>query len=160
MSIISKLAMTGFVLFFLVTPTSHASNFGLFQTSTYSTAPRFTGGGLVIGMGNGKMTFQTGGAYVTQTLAGTDSHHLIVPLWIRVRLAQALFIRFGGNVNYQTDQILPGQRALDFGALGGAGFDIPLGRTYGLVVAADYQYSILNGNNQVLGWVGLRFGRP
>lgn len=175
MSFFSRSTLAICFLFLFISPSSHATNIGFFQTSSYSMPSpssntggfRFAGGGMIIGMGHGKMTFQTGGAYITQVLNGADSAHLFIPLWLRIRIAQSLFMRLGGNLNYQLDRIIPTVRALDFGVLAGAGLDIPLGRTYGLVVAADYQYSLANlasagtlNNHQILGWVGLRFGRP
>lgn len=159
-----------------LTPTlAQATTVSFFQATSYSMPSpttntgglRFTGGGMLLGLGKGKITVQTGGAYVTQVLNGADSGHLVIPLLVRFRLAQSLFVRAGADINYQIDRVSPAVRALDYGLMGGVGIDVPLSFSMGLVVAADYHYSLANtaaaGNlnqNQILGSVGLRFGRP
>ncbi|MCM0606694.1 MAG: hypothetical protein KA715_11435 [Xanthomonadaceae bacterium] len=156
-------------------PESQATTVSFYQGSTYSLPSpsgnsgglRLQGGGMILGLGRGKLTVQTGGAYLTQVLNGADSGHLLIPLWFRLRLAQSLFVRAGAGINYQLDRLNANVRALDYGLMGGAGFDVPLSFNMGLVVAADYYFSLANtaasgtlNQNQFLGWVGLRFGRP
>lgn len=168
-----------FILFklFLATFTllnAHATTVNFFQATTYSMPSpsnnsgglSFTGGGMILGLGHGKLTTQTGAAYVTEALHGTNAGYLMVPLWLKLRLAHSLFVRFGGNLKYQVDRLTPGINALNLGVLVGGGLDIPLGRTTGLVVAMDYNHSLSNvsqsgtlNKHALIGWVGLRFGR-
>jgi len=164
-------------LFILISlPQAHAaSTLHLFQVSNL-TAPTPTtntgalniqGGGMLLGFGRGSFSLLTGGAYLTQTLNGVNSGHILIPFLLRLHFMRFFSLRFGGDVNYQLEKIPSNLSGLDYGVVGGVGLDLPLSYTFGIALALDYHYGLNNlavgggtfNMNQYQAWAGLKFGR-